>query len=43
MQRRNDVTLGEVDMVLFRIAGVVDRIMQRRAARLKLVPHETLR
>ena len=43
VQRRNDVTLGEVDMVLFRMVGVVDRIMQRCAARLKLVPHETLR
>ena len=43
VQRRNDVMLGEVDIVLFRIVGMVDRIMQRCIARLKLVPHETLR
>ena len=41
--RRNDETLGEVDMVLMRLGGSFDRIMQRCAARLKLVPHETLR
>jgi superfamily II DNA helicase RecQ len=42
-RRRNDETLGEVDMVLMRLGGSFDRIMQRCAARLKLVPHETLR
>ena len=41
--RRNDETLGEVDAVLTRLGGSLDRIMQRCAARLKLVPHETLR
>jgi superfamily II DNA or RNA helicase len=41
--RRNDETMGEVDMVLRRLGGSFDRIMRRCAARLKLVPHETLR
>jgi hypothetical protein len=41
--RRNDETLAEVDMVLMRLGGSFDRIIQRCAARLKLVSHETLR
>jgi hypothetical protein len=41
--RRNDETLAEVDMVLIRLGGSFDRIMQWCAARLKLVSHETLR
>jgi superfamily II DNA helicase RecQ len=41
--RRNDETMGEVDMVLMRLGGSFDRIMLRCAVRLKLVPHETLR
>ena len=41
--RRNDETLGDVDAVLIRLGSSFDRIMQRCAASLKLVPHETLR
>ncbi len=40
--QRNE-TLGEVDMVLIRLGSSFDRVMQRCTARLKLVPHETLR
>ena len=41
--RRNDETLGEVDAVLIRLGGSFDRVIDRCAERLKLVPHETLR
>ena len=41
--RHDDETLGQVDMELMRLGGSIDRIMQRCAARLKRVPHETLR
>ena len=40
--RRSDESLGEVDPVLIRLRGSFDRVMRRCAARLRLVPHETL-
>ncbi|KEF50778.1 uncharacterized protein A1O9_13170, partial [Exophiala aquamarina CBS 119918] len=40
--RRSDESLGEVDPVLIRLGESFDRVMQRCAARLKLVPHESL-
>ena len=40
--RENDASLGEVDPLLMRLGESFDRVMQRCAARLKLVPHESL-
>lgn len=40
--RRSDESLGEVDPVLIRLGESFNRVMQRCAARLKLVPRESL-
>ena len=40
--RQNDESLGEVNPLLMRLGESFNRVMQRCAARLKLVPYESL-